>query len=102
MTVPIVNPVNIDYGDTAHLTPIDQDEAPIPIAQCEIIHLPTYLATWVKGVTDFVLTAVAPGSYAGVQIEWSDGVNPAVRSAVFTVTVVPPEPAVTEIGDTSP
>ncbi len=102
MTVSVVDPVEIDYGDTGHITPTDQDAVAIPVAECELLHLPAYLATSAKDSTGFTLTAVAPGSYAGVQIAWSDGVNPTVLSAVFTVTVIPPTPTVTEVGDTSP
>ncbi len=102
MPVPIVDPVSLDYGSTTHITPIDQDSVAIPIAQCELLHLPAYLATSTKDSTGFTLIAVAPGSYSGVQIEWSDGVNPSIRSAVFTVTVIPPTATVTAVGDTQP
>ncbi len=103
MTVNVVSPITIPVGGTAHITPIDQNNMPIPIAQCTLgVSLPAPLATWVKDVTGFVLTAVATGSYAGVKVQWSDGVNPSVQSIAFTVTVLPPPPAVTAVGTTSP
>lgn len=99
---PLVNPVTINVGTPVHLTPIDQDSNPIPIAQCTIVNLPATIATFAKDSTGVVLTAAAPGSYAGVRIQCSDGVNPAVQSPAFTVTVPTPPYSVTAVGSTSP
>lgn len=102
MPVPLVNPVTLASGGATHLTPVDQNGALIPIAQCTLQNLPATIATSAKDATGFVITAVAPGSYAGVRVQWSDGVNPSVQSAAFSVTVLPPPPAVTAVGTTSP
>lgn len=103
MTVNVVNPVNISFGGVVHITPVDQNNMPIPIAQCTLgVSLPASVATWIKDATGFVLTAVAPGSYGGVRVTWTDGVNPSVQSNPFTVAVLPPPPAVTAVGTTTP
>ncbi len=90
--------VTVAAGMTAHVTPTDQNCAPIPINQCTFgVTLPSAVATWTKDPTGFVITGVA-NSYAGVRISCSDGVNPAVPSNAFTVTVTPPPYPVTAVG----
>jgi hypothetical protein len=100
---PLVDPVVVNIGTPVHLTPVDQNGSPIPIAQCSLnATLPLTIATWVKDATGVVLTAVAVNKYPGVRWTCSDGLNPPVSSNAFTVTVPPPPYNVTAVGDTMP
>lgn len=101
MTPPLVNPVSFQVGTSFHLTPVDQNGQPIPIAQCTFLQMPPQV-TWVKDATGFVLSASATTNGPSVQISASDGVNPAVKSPFFTVTVTPAPYAVTAVGSVSP
>lgn len=98
---PLVNPLVIAFGGSAHLTPIDQSSNPIPIGQCTLQNLPTSLAISSKDATGFVVAAVASGSFVAVRISCTDGTT-TVNSSSFTVTVSPAPYAVTAVGSTSP
>lgn len=98
---PLVNPVSFQVGTTLHLTPVDQNAAPIPITQCTFLQMPPQV-TWVKDATGFVLSAAMTTNGPSVQISCGDGVNPAVKSSFFAVTVTPAPYAVTAVGSTSP
>lgn len=101
--VPLVDPVTISgpIGSTKHLTPIDQNSAPIPIAQCTLTGLPTTIATFVKDATGVALTSVGPGTSQVVRWSCTDGFT-TVTSLAFSVTVPNPPYAVTAVGDTTP
>lgn len=99
---PLVNPVTLSVGASVHLTPIDQNSVPVPIVQCTLLNLPPATATFVKDATGVILTGVAPASNGGVRWQCGDGVNPAVLSPGFFVTVVPAPYSVTAVGDTMP
>lgn len=102
---PLVNPVIVNIGTPVHLTPVDQNNQPIPIAQCSIpisSGINAAYASHIKDATGFVITGIAPGTSINVKISCTDGVNPAVLSSGFSVTVPAPPYAVTAVGSTSP
>lgn len=98
---PLVNPVTFQSGSTFHLTPVDQNSVPIPVAQCSLAALPNNV-TYVKDATGFVLSAATSGSGFLVQVSCTDGLNPVVKSPTFTISVTPPPYAVTAVGTVSP
>lgn len=98
---PLVSPVTIASGGSVHLTPIDQNSAPIPIAQCTIQNLPGTVATVSYDASGAVLAAVGAGLAPSVQWKCTDGTT-SVLSAFFSVKANPPPYAVTAVGDTMP
>lgn len=104
--VTVVNPKTLTLGaGTLHVTPRDQNGAAIPIDQCRISNLVASIATAAYDGTGAILTPVAVGTSFNVKWSCTDGINPAVTSAVFNVVVQAPPPppyAVTQVGDTVP
>jgi hypothetical protein len=101
--VPVVNPVTVGVGATVHLTPVDQNSAPIPISECTI-PVSSFVASIVTvsyDSTGAILTGVAPGTGATGAF-WqckAPGGSATVNSATFNITV---PWSVTAVGDTSP
>ena len=104
MTVSVV-PVSVAVGATQHITPVDQNGAALPVAQCAYSSpngiaggaVPTGTVTVTTDDTGFIFTGVAPGGgYA--EITYTTGTLVLV-SAGFHVVVTSPT---TAVGTTSP
>lgn len=105
MTLSVVNPVTVPVGSTVHLTPVDQNGNPIPIAQCTIVAAPgaplnPSIFTIAYDSTGANFTGVAPGSILCLWVAQApNGGTTVVNSANFEV-VVPWD--VTAVYDTQP
>lgn len=106
--LPLTTPISVAVGQTAHVTPVDQNCDPIPNDANNVISLlqMTGVATWALDSTGpgINITGAAVGSANSVQIQWKDQytTHPAVKSGFFSVQVVAPPATVTAVGSTSP
>ena len=94
--------VTVPSGQTVHVTPVDQNCAPIAISLCQMINIAPSVATFAYDATGANLTAVAATS-TGVTspAAWSCSSSGITKTYSFTVSV-PSVWSVTSVGLTSP
>lgn len=108
--LPLATPISVAVGQTAHITPVDQDCNAIPNDVNNVISVLNFsgLATWAldPGGPGVNITGVSTGTIPSAQLQWKDqypaAQHPAVKSGLFTVNIVAPPPTVTALGSTSP
>lgn len=94
--------VTVPNGQTVHVTPVDQNCAPIAVSLCQLLNLAPAVATFVYDSTGANLTGVAATSTGATSpASWSCSSSGVTKSYSFTVSV-PAVWSVTAIGLTSP